>query len=183
MTQKHLLRQPDQRAVDQVQRGGECGGQRVEGGLALRQRFGVAHELETWVDRIAQHVGDVVEVQRGEVARTVLHAQGTEGPGERVATVVVDVDVERLEARALGQESAATNAVAERWVIALKEGERRRDGRVVAVEGAVKCGDACGALGRRQGIELGAHRQQAFGREQRKHQRQRQVFLHRSDTA
>jgi hypothetical protein len=53
----------------------------------MRQALGVAHELEARVDRLAQHVGQVVQVQRGQVARAVLHAQRAEGPGQRVAAV------------------------------------------------------------------------------------------------
>jgi hypothetical protein len=57
--------------------------QRVEGGLAAGQRLGVTHELEALIDRVAQHVGQVVQVERAEVARLVLHAQRAEGPGQR----------------------------------------------------------------------------------------------------
>jgi hypothetical protein len=51
--------------------------------------FGVAHELEARVHRLAQHVGQVVQVQRGQVAGPVLQAQGAEGPGQRVAALFV----------------------------------------------------------------------------------------------
>ena len=116
-----------QRAVDQVVWRCQRGGQGLEGGLAHRQRFGVADELEAWVDCIAQHVGDVVEVERCEVAGAVLHTERTESPGHRVATIVVDIDLERVEARAFGQKASAGNAVCQRRVPSLQKGQRRRD--------------------------------------------------------
>ena len=122
---QHLQGQLAQRAVHQVQRRGQRLGQRLEAGLAGRQLLGVAHELEARVDRVAQHVGDVVQVQRGQVARAVVRAQRTEGPGQRIAAIVVDIGVERHEARPLGQEAAAGDAVHQRRVAALQEGQRR----------------------------------------------------------
>jgi hypothetical protein len=96
--------------------------------------LGVAHEFEARVDRLAQHVGQVVQVQRGQVARAVLHAQRAEGPGHRVTAVRVHVHGQRLEARAFGQEAAAADAVRQRGVTPLQEGHHRADGLAVALE-------------------------------------------------
>jgi hypothetical protein len=72
---QRLQGQRVQALVDQVQRRGQRLGQRVEGRLALRQLLGIAHEFETRVDRIAQHVGQVVQIQRGQMPGAVLQAQ------------------------------------------------------------------------------------------------------------
>ena len=177
-------RQRDQRAVDEVGRGGQRIGERVEGRLALRERFGIAHELEARVDRVAQHVGDVVQVQRGEVPRAVVQAERAEGPGERVAAVFGHVDVKRFEARALGQKGAAADAVRGGRVAALQERDRRRDRREVAVELRVEAPSRCGVRLRcGQRVDAFAHRAQAGRREQFEHQRQREVFLRRMDVA
>jgi hypothetical protein len=172
-------RQFAQRGVDQVLRRRQRLRQRLEAGLALRQRFGIAHELEARVDRFAQHVGDVVEVKRGEVAGAVGHAQRAEGPGQRIAALVVDIHVERGEARALGQEGTAGDAVRERRIAPLEEGH----GNIDAWPGSPRSAPgrrpraACGFAGSAFG-DL-ADRLQARRREQAQHQRQRQVFLHR----
>ena len=92
-----------QRLVHQRGRRGQRPGQGLEAGLGHRQRFCVAHELEALVGGFAQHVSEVVEVERGQVAGLVLHPQRAEGPGQRVAAVGVVVHVERGEARPLGQ--------------------------------------------------------------------------------
>jgi hypothetical protein len=88
-------RQPAAACVDQRRRRGQrlASGSKV--GWLCASDLGVAHELEARVDRLAQHVGQVVQVERGQVAGAVLHAQRAEGPGQRVAAVLVDVDVER----------------------------------------------------------------------------------------
>jgi hypothetical protein len=174
-----LQRQALQRAVDQVRRRG----QRLEGGLALRQLLGVAHELEARVDGVAQHVGQVVQVQRGQVARAVVQAQGAEGPGHGVAAVGVDVDVQRREARALGQEAAAADAVRQRGVTALQEGDGRLERLQVGVEPfAERCDRRAAALAG-QRVDGGLQRLQPGGRQQFQDQRQRQVLLRRRHAA
>jgi hypothetical protein len=49
-------RQVAQQVVHKRVRRCQCSGQRVEGGLAAGERFGVAHEFETPVHRIPQYV-------------------------------------------------------------------------------------------------------------------------------
>jgi hypothetical protein len=66
--------------VHQVGRRRQRLGQRVEGGLAARQRLGVAHELKARVHRIAQHIGQVVQVQRGQVLGAVRAGPGRQRP-------------------------------------------------------------------------------------------------------
>jgi hypothetical protein len=82
---QRVERQLAQRAIDQVFRRRQRPRQRFERGLALRQRFGIADELEARIDRLAQHVGDIIEVQGGKVPRAVRHAERAEGPGQRIA--------------------------------------------------------------------------------------------------
>ncbi len=120
--------------IDQIQGRGQSLRERIEGRLALRQRLGVAHELEARVDAVAQHVGQIVQVQRGQVARLVLHAQRAKSPGQRVTAFCIDIHIERLEARSLGQEGAAANAVRQRRVAPLQISDDRCDRRCIALE-------------------------------------------------
>ena len=88
--------------IHQVHGRGQRGGQGLEAGLAHRQAFGVAHELEARVHRVLQHIGDVVEVERGQVARPVLHPERAEGPAQCVAIAFVrgvGIGVQRREKR------------------------------------------------------------------------------------
>ena len=169
--------------VHQVGRGSERFGQRIETGLAGRQLLGVAHELEPAVDSIAQHVGEVVEVERREMARAILQAERAERPGERVAAVVVDIHVERAEARTLGEPVPADDAVRERRVVSLQEADRGADRRVVTLElgEEMRHGRGSSCFGQRLGT--GAHLLEPRRREQVEHKRERQVFLHRRDAA
>ena len=176
-------RQAAQQAIDQVRRRRQRLRQCVEAGLALRQALGVAHELEARIDRIAQHIGNVVEVQRGQVARAVLHAQRTEGPGHRVVAVVVDIGLERGKARPLGQEAARADAVRECGVAALQEGHRRADRRAVLVEVLDESARQRTALVRRQRGNVPVDRRQSIDRQQRQREPQRQIFLHRVHAA
>jgi len=57
-----LVRELLQQRVHQRGRCGQGIRQRVERGLAACQRFGIAHKLETLVHRVAQHIGQVVQV-------------------------------------------------------------------------------------------------------------------------
>ncbi|MDT4848613.1 hypothetical protein FQZ97_827070 [compost metagenome] len=173
--------------VDQREGRGEGGGHGREGGLAAGQRFCVAHKGKALVDRVAQHVGQVVEVERGDVARLVLHAQSAERPGQRVAAFFaqrrVHVHLQRGEARAFGQQLARGDAVRQRRVPALQEGDHQADGGAVArelVEEGVHAGRAL-RFGLRQRVT--AHGFEPGRRKQLEHQCQRQVGLHRIDPA
>ncbi len=103
------------------------------------------------------------------MARTVLHTQGAEGPGHGIgAGAVADEDVQRHKARPLGQEAAAADAVRQRAVAALQEGDSGRDGAQVGI-GKITCasrlGGPCSLF---NGVSLEDHRQiavlQAFAR-------------------
>ena len=117
------------------------------------------------------------------MARPVLDAEHAEGPGQRVAAVVVDVDVERGEARSLGQEIAAGDAVPDRRVAPLQEGDGRGDGGEVAVELFVEAAQAGRAFFGRDGGHAPTDLAQSVGRKQVKHQRQRDVGLRRRNPA
>jgi len=139
-----------------------------------------AASATTLVDRIAQHIGQVVQVQRGQVTRPVLLTQGAKGPGQGVAAFIVHViRIECGKARAFRQQAASSDAVAQRGIAPLQESDGGRDGAVVAlemVEEKIHAGAA-----RRLGLCPGAclHLQQTVGREQRQHQLERQIVLHR----
>ncbi len=161
--------------------------ERVEAGLAAGERLGVAHELEARVHRVAQHVGQVVQVQRAQMPCLVLHAQRAKGPGQRVAAAVahvhVVVGVQRRKARAFRQQAARGHAVRQRGVAPLQVGDGRADAAAVGaklVQKGVHAARApCFGLGQR----TAAHGRQPGGREDFQDQRQRQVFLHGADTA
>ena len=80
----------------------ECSVQVIESRLTGRQRFRVADEFEARVDRIANDVGKVVEIQGRDVLGTILQSQRAKGPAERVAMFAIDVLIERREALAFG---------------------------------------------------------------------------------
>ena len=176
-------RQPAQGVVDQIHRRGQRGGQRLEAGLAGGQTLAVAHELESRVDRVAQHVGQVVQVQRGQVASAVVHAQRPESPGHGVAAVLVHEHIQRREARPLGQEAAAGDAVRQRRVAPLQEGQHRGNGGVITAELPCKGLNPRGVQLRWLRLHAALHLNQPGRRQQFENQRQRQVFLHRLHTA
>ena len=71
------------------------------------------------------------------MAGPVLHAEGAEGPGQRVAALVivgVDIDIERLEARPFREEIPPADAVAHAGVTPLQEGHSGGDGGQITVE-------------------------------------------------
>lgn len=152
--------------------------QRIEGRLAARQRFAVAHEFKAPVDRIAHYIGQVVEVERGQVARAVVLAHGTESPGQRVCGLGVAIHIERGEARALWQKTAPGDAVAERGVAPLQKSDDRGDGGSVAVKVRDKALHAGAALADRKFQRGRTDTRQAVRREQGQDQCQCQVFLY-----
>ncbi|MNV87946.1 hypothetical protein D3C71_1821090 [compost metagenome] len=94
MAGQRVKRQFAQRVVHQRGRGRQGVGQGVEGGLAARQGFGVAHEFKARVDGVPQHVGQIVQVQGGQVLGAVVQAQRAECPTQGVAALFVQVDVQ-----------------------------------------------------------------------------------------
>ena len=115
--------------VHQVVRRAERRLQRIEGRLARRQRFGVAHEFEARVDAVADDVREVVEIQGGDVLGAILQPQRTEGPVERVAFAVpvVDVVLERCKARTFGQVVPRGDAMSQARIATLQKSNRRRN--------------------------------------------------------
>ncbi len=176
-------RQPRQALVHEVGCGGQRRGQGVETGLAGRQLLGVPHELEAAVDGVSKHVGQVVEVQGGEVARAVLQPQRAESPGQRVTAGIVDEHVERTEPSALGEPAPAHDAVRERRVTSLQEAQGGADRRAVALELGEKVRHLGRSfrLGQRRGTR--AHQLEALRRKQVEHEGECQVLLHRRDAA
>ena len=116
------------------------------------------------------------------MARAVGQPHGAEGPGERVAAlgvVGVDIGIHGFEARPLGQEGPAGDAVRDGRVAALQEGDGGADGVAVAREVLDEALHQRRALLLRQRLGAGADVVQPGGREQAQHQLQRQVLLHR----
>jgi len=84
-----------QRLVHQVGRSGQRLGQRVKCRLGGGQAFSVAHEFKTLIHRALQHIGQVVQVERGQVPGPIGAAQCTKGPAQRVAGFFVVIRVQR----------------------------------------------------------------------------------------
>ena len=130
MPRQRFERQRVQRCIDQAVRRVERRVQLIERRLARRQRLRIAHELEARIDGIANDVGEVVEIQRGDVLGAILQSQRAEGPVERIAfaLLAVDVVIERCEARTFGQVVPRSDAMSQAGVAALQESNGRRDG-------------------------------------------------------
>ena len=118
--QQHQLRlmlchggqgQVGQVLVDEVVRRGQCLGQGVEAGLRGGKDLGVAHKFEACVHRIAQHIGQVVEIERGQVPGTVVLSERTKGPTQRVTGHFIVKSLQGGEARTFGQKPPACHAV------------------------------------------------------------------------
>ena len=170
-----------QRLIDQVEGGREGRGQRIEGRLALRQGFRVAHEFEARIHPLAQHVGDIVQIQGGEVAGAILHPQAAESPGQGVIAIRVDVDIEGVEARSFGQKLPSGDTIGQAGVTPLQESDNRNNAGEIAFE----CFQEGSKQRRapRQRLDAGAHRLQPLRRKQAQHQPQGEIFLHRVQSA
>ena len=133
---QRLERQCMQGCIHQAVRRAERRVQLIECRLARRQRFRIAHELEARIDGIANDIGQVIEIQGGDVFGAILQSQCAEGPVERIAcaVLVVDVVIERCEARAFGQVMPRGDAMRQARITALQKSDDRRDGRAVGLE-------------------------------------------------
>jgi hypothetical protein len=179
-----LERERLERPVHQVGRGRERLCERLEGGLARGELLGIADELEPVVHGVAHDVGDVVQVERRQVARAVREAERPERPGERVPSFLAGgVGLERVEAPSLGKELAGGDAVRERCVAPLQERDRRIDGRRVTWVLGEKMSHPGGALRCRLRLGRAAQRRHTFAREKPQHQSEREVLLARIDAA
>ena len=108
----------------------------IERRLAGRQRFRIAHEFEARIDGVANDIGEVVEIQGGDVLGAILQPQRAEGPVERVAFALLtgDVVIERCEAGTFGQVVPRSDAMREARVATLQKSDGRRDGCAVDLE-------------------------------------------------
>ena len=170
-------------AVDEVGRSTKRFCQRLETGLAERQCFGVADEFEAWIDGFAQDVGDVVKVERCQMAGAILHAEGAECPGQRVAAVRIDIDVERRKTRPLGQEAAASDPMGEAWVVALEKTDGAADSGQVVLATFLKRARQRPSLLLRQCRDGSEELPQSDRRKQPQHQRQGEIVLPGIDVA
>jgi hypothetical protein len=84
---------PVEFAVDQRGRRGQRLGQRIERRRGDRQALGVPRQAKVWVHAVAQHVGQIVDVQAGQVLGTIGGAQRAERPAQRVLVLVLAVAV------------------------------------------------------------------------------------------
>ena len=123
-----------QSRIDEVRRRRQSLGQQIELRLARRQALAIPHELEARVDRIADHIGQIIEIERGEVPRAIVGAERPERPAERVAILARQISLERRKPWPLGEPSPPRDAVRERRVAALQEGDDRIDGALVGLE-------------------------------------------------
>ena len=111
------------------------------------------------------------------MARPVLHTERAKGPGQRVAAFIVDEDIERFETRPLGQKIAAADAMADRRVAALQEGDGRGDGGQITLELLVKTTQGSRTFFGRHDFHPLVHLAQACRRKQFQHQLERDVVL------
>ena len=120
--------------IDEVRWRRQGLGEQIELRLARRQALAIAHELEARVDRVADHIRQIVEIERGEVPRAIVGAERPERPAERVAVLARQIGLERREPRPLGEPPPPRDAVREGRVPALQEGDDRVDGALVGLE-------------------------------------------------
>ncbi len=106
-----------------------------------------------------------------------------ESPGQRVAAAIVGIGIEGAEARSFGQVVARADAVTQRGIAPLQEGDGGVDGAEVGVAVVEKVVDRGGALGLGQLQSLHLDSRQPFSGEQAQHERQGQILLHRIDPA
>ena len=109
-------------------------GQRVEGRLAARQQFAVARELEARIDRVANRVGQIVQVERGQMLGPILRAQRAERPGQRIAVILRHEGIQIPKPRSLRQKAPRANPVRQGRILALQERHRCIDRIRIAVE-------------------------------------------------
>ncbi len=97
---------------------------RVEGGLAARQRFGIAHEFEARIDGVAHHIGQIVQVQGGQVLGAILQAQRAKCPAQGSPPSSSTTSSEQKRGPS-GRNSAAHDAVRQGRVAALQKRDHR----------------------------------------------------------
>ena len=73
--------------VDQRRRALERGAQRIERRRARRELLAVARQLEARVDAVADHVGEIVDVEAREVLGAIGDAERAERPRQRIVVV------------------------------------------------------------------------------------------------
>ena len=129
MRRQHVERQCVQNCVDQIVWRIERRLQLIEPRLARRQRFRITHELKARIDGVANDVGEVIEIQGGDVLGTILQSECTKGPVESVVFLR-----ERREARTFRQKVPRRNTMSETGVSALQKPNGRLDGGAVGLE-------------------------------------------------
>ena len=97
--------------IDQARCCRQRSGEWRETPLALRQRFAVADEFETWITGIADDVCQVVEEQCCEMACPIMQAECAKGPGQRVAAAIVEIVIEGRKTRSFRQKAARHDAL------------------------------------------------------------------------
>ena len=176
-----LQGQSMQGGVDQVvlSRQGLC--HRVVAGLTAGQLLGVAHEGKSVIDRIAHHIGQVVEVQRGQMSGPVVLSQSAKGPSQGVPLVLIGV--QRPKAWTLRQKATAGDAVTQRGVAPLQKAQGRLDRLHIARMVVQKLIHRGAALGLLQLQGAGAQLGQPRHTEEFEHQFQGQIVLSGIDAA
>ena len=127
-----------QQLVHQVAGCGQGLGKRVKTGLAAGQRFAVADKFKARVNRIAQHIGDVIQVKRGQMPGPVLLSQCTERPTQRIAAVIIEC-IQRGKTRPLRQKPPSCDPVTQRGIAALQKRNGWQHGLLVTRKMVEKC--------------------------------------------
>ena len=163
----------------------ERGLQLIERRLARRQRFCIAHELEARVDGIADDVREVIEIKGGDVLGAILQPQRTKGPVERVAFVLLAVDVvlERCKARAFGQVMPRSDTMSQAGIATLQKSNGRRDCGAVGLEVLGEEARGGRVLFAGQRAHLPVNRLHALHREQLERQGDGEIGLFRFEAA
>ncbi len=113
--------------VDQRGRACQRRRERIEAGGAGGQLLGVARQLEARIDPVADRVGDVVDVEAGEVLGPIGDGQLAVRGGEGVPRILpAERTGERREAWTLGEKLSADDARPPAWDRAPAETARRR---------------------------------------------------------
>ena len=106
---------------------GQRASQWFETGLARRQLLAVTNKIEARINRLTQHIGEVIEVQGSQVPRSILRTQGAERPGEWILAPAGIEDLQTLEPRPFRQELPRYDAMRQSRIPTLQKADHRVD--------------------------------------------------------
>ncbi len=91
MTCNSRLRQRAQGLVDQIRWRYQGIGQRIKSRLTSRERFPLANKLKPTINRLSDHIREIIKIKRRQVFSAILHAKRTERPAKRITAILVDI--------------------------------------------------------------------------------------------